>query len=45
MTQMTESDLQVGLEILDLIWKEPQRLLMAIEEDPSQMGATETAIL
>ena len=33
--QMTESDLQVGLEVLDLVQEEPQRLLMAMEEDPS----------
>ena len=43
--QMNETDLQMGLEILDPVQKEPQSLLMAIEEDPSQRGATKTAMM
>ena len=43
--QMTESNLQVGLETLDLAWEEPQRLVHAIEEDPSQRGAAKTAMM
>ena len=34
--QMTEGDLQMGLEILDLVQVEPQCLLTAMEEDTSQ---------
>ena len=43
--QMMEGDLQTGMEILDLVQEEPQRLLMAIEEDLSQRGAVETAMM
>ena len=38
--QMTESNLQAGLEVLGLVHKEPQRLLMAMEEDLSQWGGS-----
>ena len=37
--QMTGSNLQAGLEVLGLVYKEPQRLLMAKEEDLSQWGS------
>ena len=43
--QMTENNLQAGLEVLGLVYEEPERLLMAMEEDPSQWGAPETAIM
>ena len=29
--QMTERDLHMGLVILDLVWEEPKRLLLAME--------------
>ena len=36
---MAESDLQAGLEVLGLVYEEPQRLLMAMEEDvPPKMA-------
>ena len=37
--QITERDLQTGLENPDLVWKEPQSLFMAMEEDPSWEGS------
>ena len=43
--QMTERDLQTGLEILDLVQKEPQSILMVMEEDPPWRGAAETAMM
>ena len=42
---MTECDLQAGLEVLGLVYEEPWRLLMAMEEDLSQQGAPETAMM
>ena len=36
--QMTECDIQARLEVLCLVYEEPQRLLMAMEEDPSQQA-------
>ena len=41
--QMTEGDLQVGVEILDLVQREPQCLLKAMEEDTSQRGTAKMA--
>ena len=37
--QITDSNLQAGLEVPGLVYKEPWRLLTAKEEDPFQQGA------
>ena len=42
---MMERDIQAGLEILDLVYDEPQRLLTVRDEDPFQRGTPETAML
>ena len=38
---VTKRDIQAGLEILGLVYDEPQRLLMAMDKDPSQRGTPE----
>ena len=43
--QVIKGDLQMGLDILDLVWDESQSLLMAMEEDFCQTEATETAMI
>ena len=42
---MIERDIQARLEILGLVYKEPQRLLMTMEKDPSQRGTPEMAMI
>ena len=42
---MTESDLQLGLKVLGLVYEEPQRLLTTMEEDLSQQGVPEMAMM
>ena len=42
---MTERDIQAQLEILSLVYKEPQRPLMAMDEDPSHRGTPEMAMM
>ena len=43
--QLTEGDLQVGLEILDWAQVEPQCLLTAMEEDTSHRGTVKMAMV
>ena len=42
---MMERDIEAGLEILGLVYEEPQRLLMAMEGNPFQTGALEMAMM
>ena len=42
---MTENDLQKGLDVLGLVYEEAQRLLMNMEQNLSQQGTPEMAMM